>query len=158
MYQKKGLGLSNADIAKNLCVDQSTVKRILQLWYDTGNVSKKVYCTSDVKVSKKITKVVEFFILHLVLQNAGIMLREIRDEVNNVLQVELHNSTICRFLKSQRFTRQKMQIIARQRDEVERAIYREEISIYKKEMLIFVDESGFDRRNALRKYAYNWRG
>ena len=25
-------------------------------------------------------------------------------------------------------------------------------------MLIFIDESGFDRRNALRKYAYSWRG
>ena len=32
------------------------------------------------------------------------------------------------------------------------------MSVYKPEMLIFLDETGFDNRNVLRRYAYSFRG
>ena len=32
-----------------------------------------------------------------------------------------------------------------------------EMSIYNPEMLIFLDETGFDKRNVLRRYAYSFR-
>ena len=51
-----------------------------------------------------------------------------------------------------------MQLIAKQRDELKRASYAIELSVYKPEMFIFLDETGCDRRNALRRYAYSWRG
>ena len=51
-----------------------------------------------------------------------------------------------------------MQIIARQRDDYERAMYAAEMTAYSPEMLIFLDETGFDRRNVLRRYAYSFRG
>ena len=41
VYQRTALGLSYREIAANLCVDASTVCRIVQLFERTGNVSKK---------------------------------------------------------------------------------------------------------------------
>ena len=43
-----------------------------------------------------------------------------------------------------------MQLIAKQRDELKRASYAIQMSVYKPEMFIFLDETGCDRRNALR--------
>jgi hypothetical protein len=43
---------------------------------------------------RKVTKVVQFCILQLVIQYPGIKLREIKSEVSYLLQVELDESTI----------------------------------------------------------------
>lgn len=50
-----------------------------------------------------------------------------------------------------------MTLIAR-RDETLRASYALAVSLYKPDMLIFLDETGTDRRDALRKYSYSLRG
>ena len=105
-------------------------------------------------LTHKLTDVVQFFILQLVLQYSGILLREIKAEVCHVLRIEVEESTICKFLHSQGFTRQKMQIVAKQRDEFERCRYVAELTVYKADMFIFLDETGCDRRNAMRRYAY----
>ena len=45
-----------------------------------------------------------------------------------------------------------------QRDEFLKQQYISEVSIYSSEMLIFLDETGADRRNALQHYGYSMRG
>ena len=45
-----------------------------------------------------------------------------------------------------------------QRDESLHAMLVSEVSIYTADMFIFLDETGTDRRDALRRYAYSWRG
>lgn len=156
VYQKEGMGLSYTEVAKNLSVDLSTVKRVVKLFNNTGNVTKKRYDKSN--LPRKVTKVVQFCILQLVIQYPGIKLGEIKSEVSYLLQIELDESTICRFLQSQGLTRQKMQIVAKQRDEYERAMFATEMSVYDPDMLIFLDETGCDRRNVLRRRAYSFRG
>ena len=47
-----------------------------------------------------------------------------------------------------------MQIIAKQRDEELRSKFRNDVTVYEPHMLVFIDESGFDRRNSLRRYGY----
>ena len=37
-------------------------------------------------------------------------------------------------------------------------MFESEASIYSADMFIFLDETGTDQRNALRRYAYSWRG
>ena len=73
-----------------------------------------------------------------------------------MLQVEL--STICRFLKESGFSHQKMLQVAIQRDCFARQRYLVDISAYNPETLIFLDETGADRRNYLRKFGYSVRG
>jgi hypothetical protein len=48
--------------------------------------------------------------------------------------------------------------VARQRSDALRASYMAKISIYDPRMLIWLDESGCDRRNYLRMYGYSIRG
>ena len=45
-----------------------------------------------------------------------------------------------------------------QRDEFLRQQYISDVSVYSPEMLVFIDETGTDRRNGLRKYGYSLRG
>ena len=59
---------------------------------------------------------------------------------------------------SQPYVRQKMQIVAKQRDEYERAMFATEMSVYDHNMFIFLDETGCDGRNVLRRRAYSFRG
>ena len=59
------MGLSNERIVVNLSIDPSTVRRTVKLFSDTGSVSKK-YDNSC--LTCKLTDVVQFFILQLVLQ------------------------------------------------------------------------------------------
>jgi len=92
------------------------------------------------------------------LESNYIPVQEIQEELLNVLSVNIHISKICRFLQRSGFTRQKLRITATQRDEYMRQKYISEVSIYSPEMLIFLDETGADRRNTLRRYGYSMRG
>ena len=69
-------------------------------------------------------------------------------------------STIWRFLQVSNFTRQKMVMVAKQRSDLIRAEYLLDMQVYRghPEMLVFVDETGADRRNCLRRFGYSLRG
>ena len=96
IYQREGLCFPFHRIADNLNVDISTVKRICKIFKQTGNVNKKRYPKE--KSSRKITKVVQFYILNLILSNPGIYLHEIQLKIQEELYVTVACSTICRFL------------------------------------------------------------
>ena len=51
-----------------------------------------------------------------------------------------------------------MQLIALQRDEELRAIFTMEVSLYPSHLLVFIDETGCDRRDGLRRFGYGLRG
>ena len=72
--------------------------------------------------------------------------------------LEVSLSTICRFLRDGGFTRKKLQKVALQQDKFLREQYILDVSVYSKDMLVFVDETGADKRNTLRKYGYSLRG
>ena len=124
----------------------------------TQEVSRRRSMTNNDGLTHKLTDVVQFFILQLVLQCPGILLRKIKAEVCHVLRIEVEESTICKFLPSQGFTRQKMQIVAKQRDKFQCCRYVTELTVYKADMFIFLDETGCNWQNAMRHYAYSWRG
>ena len=51
-----------------------------------------------------------------------------------------------------------MRLAASQIDEIFCATFASEVCLYNADMFIFVDETGTDRRDTLRRYAYSWRG
>ena len=51
-----------------------------------------------------------------------------------------------------------MQILAKQRDEVLRASFAEELSMYRANIFVFLDETGTSNRDIMRKCGYSWRG
>ena len=156
IWQREALGYSCTDIAQKLCVDKSTVSRTVNLFRTTGSVTKRSY--PEGKAFCKLTPPAQLLILHLVLQRPGIFLREIQDELLSALEIEVSESAICKFLHKNRFTYQRLQVTALQQDEFLRRQFVSEVSIYSPEMLVFIDETGTDRRSLVRKHGYSMRG
>ena len=125
VYQREALQLSFEAIGNNLGVDPSTVCRTVGLFLRTGKVDKKKYNADN--LPRKLTDNINFFIMHTVLDKPGIMLAEIQDEVLKLHNIELAPSTICKFLHSEDFSRQRMRISAIQRDEALRASFANEL-------------------------------
>ena len=155
VYQTKVLSYPVKKVSENLCVDQSTVRRTLKLFDTTGSVEKKMY--PDGHGSPKLSEADQMHILEVVLENPSIYLHELKFELQ-ARGTHVHESTICRFLQRANFTHKKMKLIAIQQSEELRAKYVAEISQYSPNMLVFVDETGSTRKDAIRKFGYSLRG
>lgn len=116
VYQRLGLDFSCWKVASNLGVDPSTVSHIVQQFQRTSSVKKDKYNCST--LPQKLTDVVQFPILQLVIERPGIFFHEIQTEVEYVMKIDLAPSTICQFLHAQGFSRQRIQLMTKQRDEV----------------------------------------
>ena len=156
VWQREVLEYSYKDISMNLNVDLSTVWRVVKFFRETGCVDKKGY--PHERAFRKLTAPHELTIIHLVLSRPGIYLREIQVELWEAMGAEIGPSDICRFLHKVGFSRQRMKLVALQRDKEIRAQFVSDVSIYEPEMLMFLDETGADRRDSLRKYGYSLRG
>ena len=130
--------------------------RTVALFKSTGQVSKRPYPAD--KAFRKLTDPAQLLVLHMVLDKPGITLREIQNELQNTLLLDLDTSTICRFLHTSGFSRQRLRTVAIQRDEVLRLRYTQDMSVFSAEMLVFIDETGADRRNIIRQHGYSLRG
>ena len=76
VWQREALGYTYSGIAANLNVDKATVIRTLQLFNNTGQESKKAYCTSE--TSRVLTPAAQYFVLNLVVSKPGLYLWEIQ--------------------------------------------------------------------------------
>jgi len=106
----------------------------------------------------KLTDAVKLFILHIVIERPQIYLREMKANLLAYTGADVSPALLCGYLKKMNFSRQKMKMIAKQRDEEIRSTFREDVSLYEQKMLVFVDETGTDRRDSLRYYGYSLRG
>ena len=70
--------------------------------------------------------------------------------------LEISVPNLCTFLKSN-FSRKKMQLVALQMDQGLRTQFITDVSLYNADTLIFIDETGCDRRNTIRKHGYGVR-
>ena len=145
IWQRETLGLSLKKVASNLGVDPSTVSRVVSLFWATGSVQKRPY-PKDARPNIKLTKPVQLTILHTVLQYSGIYLREFQTKVYVLTGVIISVPSLCTFLHKSNITYQRMQIVAKQSDR--------ERCVYESHMLVFVNETESDCRDALRKYGY----
>ena len=96
--------------------------------------------------------------MKLIINNPGILLREVQKELDDVLFLKISISTIYRFLHKNGFTKQKLQLCALQSSEILRQQFIVDVSVYTTDMLVFIDETGTDRRNTVRNYGYSLRG
>ena len=156
VWQKLALGLDNKLFSSNLCVDPSMVNRVVKRFNECGNISKKEYPKDCRK--KKLTTSAELIILNMVLQKPGAYLREIQEELGHVYGVDVHESTLCKFLKKSGFTRQKMKMVAARQDWNLREMFTVDVRLHDPSILVFVDETGTDMRDNMRKYEYGARG
>jgi len=100
-------------------------------------------------------------ILEVVIDQPRIFLRELQNELANTTGIQVDVSTVCRFLHATGFTRQKKMVLyAIQRSELACSQYLTDMSVFRghPEMLVFVDETGADRKDCMRRFVYSLRG
>ena len=158
VYQHYALEYSNVRIADNMNIDSSTVSRILSLFEETGDVEKRPHPCGQAHHQQKLTTIDQLFIIQVVLDRPGVYLHELRQCLLMETGTSVSESTICRFLHTNGFTRQKLSRVAVQRNDDIIVTFLSNISLFKREMFVFVDKTGSDKRDCLRKYGYSLRG
>ena len=150
-------GLSYTDVAQTLFMCEKSVQRYLALFHATGGVDPQVQKRGP---DKCLTEFELFTILQSLIIKPTSFLCEIQHQLLCSTGKWVHASTICRTIKQQGLTRKKVRTIALQQSETRRIQYMAEISLFHPDMLIWIDETGSDRRNSIRtcKYGYSLRG
>ena len=87
----------------------------------------------------------------MVLDKPGIYLRELQAALLHEMGIDVTESAIRKVLRKAGFTRQNMVTFATQQDKELRSIFAAELALYPAHTLVFVDETGTDRRHSLRK-------
>ena len=147
--------MSPSTISQLLCVSERSVRRYLKLFEQTGDVEPK---TQRHGPQLLLGDFEQLTLLRLILEHTGIYLHELQDKLCDMFGVTVSVSTICRTLRIMGCSRRVIRHVAIQRSDELRARFMADISIYDPAMIIWIDESGCDRRNNMRKFAYTIRG
>ena len=146
---------SAKQVAQNLYVSVKTVKRISDLFIRSGGVSPAKHRHGP---CRKLSEQEQLTVLDCLLAKPGIYLEEVQLDLFEKTGTWISKSTICREAKRMGLTRKKIGKIALQRSDVARATFMVQVEHMDSSMFLWVDETGSDRRNTLRKYAYSLRG
>ena len=155
VHQRLVLGNSYRHIGEQLCVDPSTVQRTLRLFEETGTVYSVQGCHEP--SNKKLTENDELVLLELIIEHPAMYLQELQSALSQSTGTNVSISTICKFLQKQGITYKKLSFQAQQRNDELRQKYISDISLLEPHMFIFIDETGTDKRTALRRFGHSFR-
>ena len=156
VWQRIAMGLSFRAISHRLNIAVGTAFNIYNRFVQTGSVEAK-------KVKKRPEKFTldhhhRLYIIAIVLENPSTYLKEICFKIKQITNMIVTPSMICKILSRHGFSRKKIQHVALQRSLIYRAAYLANCTYFPKEMLVWVDETGCDKRDMLRRYGYSFRG
>ena len=151
LLQKKTM----EEISRELYVSIRSIERYLFLFYSTEDVSAKCQRHGPLP---QMSEFEEITILEMLLSKPNMYLREVQDELAQITGSWYDCATICRTVKRLGMTRQKMRLVAVQRCDAQRARFISEIMEFNPKTLLFLDEAGSTRRNAIRTYGYGLKG
>uniref|UniRef100_A0A1X7UPY6 Tc1-like transposase DDE domain-containing protein n=1 Tax=Amphimedon queenslandica TaxID=400682 RepID=A0A1X7UPY6_AMPQE len=72
--------------------------------------------------------------------------------------VQASGSTVCHVMRTNGFTRKKIQVVAKQRSINYRSHFMAEILQFSPHHLVWIDETGSDARSLVRNFGYSLRG
>ena len=142
-------------VARTMNISKRSVHRYCERYRVTGDVKP---CVKRNGPMLELCEFEQLYLTQLVLTKPGIYLRELQEELYAHTLHWVDVATICRTLQRIGMTRQVIRHYAWQRSELSRAEFWLEFWYHSPEMIIWIDESGFNKRNALRKYGYGIRG
>ena len=150
IWQKVGMGLTFRQVAFRLQLAVST--------RDTGDLSQHKRNGKRHTSNRKLDELHELYILGMLADNPGLYLNEITSRIKEATNIVVDGSTVCRLLHRNGFTRKKIVQTAKQRCIEYRAGYMADVFAYKKEMFVFIDETGSDSRDHIRRFGYAIQG
>ena len=156
VYQRIAMNLSFQKVADNLNVSTSTAHRIFSRFMQTSQVDPAT-CSSREDL-RKLDEQSELHVIGLVLEAPALYLGEVCKDVLDLFGVAISPSTICRLLSRYGITRKKIRQVATQRCEMLRGQFMSHCFLFKREMFVWADETGVDKRNHIRKFGYSLRG
>ena len=156
IWQRIALELPFKSIAKNLCISVGTAHNIFERFRTTGEVDPKPAARRD--VLQKLDCHHRLYVIGLVMASPDLQLKELVDRVQEITGVSVHLSTICRLLAQHGLTRKKLQHVALQRTMELRSSFMAGVYSFPTEMFVWIDESGSDSKDQLRRYGYALRG
>ena len=156
VWQKLSRQLSFREIARNLNISVGTAHNIWDVFVQTGDVAAKKQPIRE--NLRKLDDHHELMIVGLVLEQPQLYLREIRQHIADTTGVEVSDATVCRVLQKHGLTRQKMRQVALQRCSELRARFMAETCCFSADKFVWLDETGCDKKTAIRKSGYGLRG
>ena len=119
-------------------------------------MSKKKYFSGN--RCKKLSNPVQLTVLHLVLNKPDMYFWEIPKELNMkyMFSLDVSIASICKLIKASNFSRKIEAPISCTAKGCNSS--REISALFNLDMMVFIDESGCDCRDAIRKYNYGLRG
>ena len=137
------MNLYYKQIATNLNIAASTAHRTCSLFVQTGNVDPAPHSRREEQ--HKLDERSKLYIVGIVLCNSAMYLEEIRQEIHDMLNVDVSVSTICWLLQRYGITRKKIRQVAIQRNDALRGAFIAQCCLLNPNMLVWVDETGTDR-------------
>lgn len=154
-WQRFAMELKMETIAKNVCVSIGTVHNICELFKETGSVESRSNKDQNTRV---LSEYDELQVIGLLLESPNLFLREVCRKVSTLTGVSISESTICRILQRHGLTRKKTQQVALQRSNIFRGDFMAEMHFFGVDQLVWLDETGCDRRDHIRKMGYAMKG
>ena len=148
-------GLSYAEVSDLLYMSERSVRRYTELYFTTGDVKP---CRQRHGPVPLLSETEQLTVLQSMIYKPTIYLEELQHDLHEAFGTWVHLSTICRTVHRLGFTRKRVQQIAIQCSETLRNEYMAEISMFDPDMLIWVDETGSNRRDSIRTYGYSCQG
>ena len=151
-----GMALPFYKIAKNLSIATSTAHRLFQKFASSGDVwAVQRSCRPELRALDEHS---ELIIIGLILESPTLYLDEVVQEVKEITSLTVSPPTICRLFKRYGFTRKRVRQIASQRCYPLRGAYMAHCTLFRRDMFVWIDETGSDARDHIRRFGYALRG
>lgn len=155
VWQRIGMELSYREISKNLCLSLGTVHNHFKLFEHTGEVAAK---TSNREATRTLSEYDELTVVGLLLDDPSMYLSEVCQKIAALTGIVVSPATICRVIHRNGFTRKKIRRVALQQSVEYRGRFFAEVQFYDVHQFVWVDETGSDRRDHMRRFGYSLRG
>ena len=150
--QRVGMNFAYSKIASNLNISTATVYTKFEL---TGHVDP---VTAERTDTRTLDEHQELHAIGLMLHEPSLYLGELCQQIQDTFGLELSPATICRLFKRYGITRKKIRQVAKQRCHSLRGAFMAQSFLFSRNMFVWVDETGTDNRDHIRKYGYVFRG
>lgn len=142
-------------VAEMLSIHVSTVYRVIDRYHEGGTVAPVPHRSGPVRTLGSLE---EFFIIETLMARPEIYLDELQRELYSNTGTWASLSTIFRTIHRLGFTRKKLQRVALRRNDFLRDEFMKEMKYVDAGMIVWLDETGSDKRSESRKFGYHLRG
>ena len=154
VYQRIDMNLTFNKIASNLNVSTATAQKVFTKFELTGHVDPK---SADRSATRCYDEHQEL-IIGMFMQESSLYLGELCQQIHDITGLDVSPATVCRLLKRYGMTRKKIRQVAQQRCHSLRGAFMAHCLLFKRDMFVWVDETGANNRDHIRKYGYALRG